>query len=298
MSVRIRVSLPAQHLELRQDNGKLLARYPVSTAAKGAGEQCGSYQTPRGKHLVRARIGAGQPVNAVFVGRRPTGEIWTPELGRQQPTRDWILTRILWLSGCQPGFNRLGAVDSMRRYIYLHGTAEIDRLGQAASHGCIRLDNADIIELFDRVALHTPVNIVEFQLHSGSWAALQALAWPVREQVFVHEQGVPLAMEVDQFDPLSVHVIARSGSGETIGTGRLLPDGHIGRLAVLPAWRGRGVGQALLDALLDAADERGMKRLLLHAQTQAVDFYTSYGFAPSGVEFLEAGIAHRLMTRG
>ncbi len=139
----------------------LLAQYPVSTSLKGAGEQKGSYQTPRGVHVVRAKIGADQPINSVFVGRRPTGEIWTPELDLQYPGRDWILTRILWLSGCEVGMNRLGNVDSMQRYIYIHGTPESEPMGEPQSHGCVRMRNADVIDLFELVPLHTPVLITD-----------------------------------------------------------------------------------------------------------------------------------------
>ncbi|GIX26518.1 MAG: L,D-transpeptidase [Burkholderiales bacterium] len=121
----------------------------------------GSFKTPRGRHRIRAKIGAGQPVNTVFVGRRPTGEIFTPELAAQHPDRDWILTRILWLSGCEPGFNRLGEVDSMRRYIYIHGAPDTVPMGVPASHGCIRMRNVDVMDLFDRVPVGTPVEILE-----------------------------------------------------------------------------------------------------------------------------------------
>jgi L,D-transpeptidase YbiS len=129
---------------------------PLST-----GELSGSYCTPRGQHVIRAKIGAGQPKNAVFVRRRPTGEIYTPELGELFPERDWILTRILWLSGCEPGFNRLGEVDTMRRYIYIHGTANEASMGMPDSHGCVRMRNTDVIDLFDRVEAGVPVEIVE-----------------------------------------------------------------------------------------------------------------------------------------
>ncbi len=134
--------------------------YKVSTARNGAGEQNGSNCTPRGRHIVRARIGAGCAENTVFVGRRPTGEIYGPELRAKFPERDWILTRILWLSGCQPGFNRLGCVDTMRRYIYIHATPDSVPMGIPASHGCILLHNAEMIDLFDRVPVGTPVNII------------------------------------------------------------------------------------------------------------------------------------------
>lgn len=160
MSTGVRISLAAQRLTLLEGN-RIVANWPVSTAAKGAGEQSGSEQTPRGRHVIRAKIGAGAPQGAVFVGRRPTGEICTPELYTAQPARDWILTRILWLSGLEPGRNRLGKVDTMRRYIYIHGCPDNISLGTPGSHGCIRMRNAHITELFDRVAAGTPADIVE-----------------------------------------------------------------------------------------------------------------------------------------
>jgi hypothetical protein len=137
-----------------------LKRYAVSTARRGVGERCGSYCTPRGKHIVRAKIGAGCAVNTVFVGRRPTGELYTPELGEQFPGRDWILTRILWLSGCEVGYNRLGASDTMRRYIYIHGTPDEVHLGMPGSHGCIRMGNGDLIELFELIPVGIAVEII------------------------------------------------------------------------------------------------------------------------------------------
>lgn len=157
--MKIFVSVPAQRLDLLDDEGPVLASYPVSTAAKGVGEQNGSYQTPRGQHLIRAKIGQGAPLNAVFVRRRPTGEIWTPELAQQHPGRDWILTRILWLSGCEPGLNRLGSCDTMRRFIYIHGSPDSAPMGEPGSHGCIRMHNADLLDLFERVPVYTPVEI-------------------------------------------------------------------------------------------------------------------------------------------
>jgi len=156
---KIIINIEKQTLELLDDNHPL-RRYSVSTAKNGAGEQHGSFCTPRGKHLIRAKIGAGQPINTVFSGRRPTGEIYTPELAQCFPERDWILSRILWLSGSEPGFNRLGAVDTMRRYIYIHGTADETAIGCPVSHGCVRMRNQDIIELFELVSAGTPVEIV------------------------------------------------------------------------------------------------------------------------------------------
>jgi L,D-transpeptidase YbiS len=159
--VRINIYIATQKLELRDDSGQLLRCYAVSSAAKGVGEMLGSCCTPRGKHIIRAKIGAGQPENTVFVGRRPTGETYTPELGAQFPERDWMLTRILWLSGQEVGFNRLGECDTMRRYIYIHGTPESVSLGIPGSHGCIRMRNTDIVELFELVPAGTAVEIIE-----------------------------------------------------------------------------------------------------------------------------------------
>ena len=156
---RIEISIPEQSLVLLSEDGKALKRYSVSTSKNGAGEQEGSFRTPRGEHIVRAKIGAGQPINTVFRGRRPTGETWTPELGERFPGRDWILTRILWLSGCEAGKNRLGEVDTMRRYIYIHGSPDSIPMGKPGSIGCIRMRNHDIVELFDQVRPGTPVRI-------------------------------------------------------------------------------------------------------------------------------------------
>jgi len=157
--MHIEISISEQRLRLLDDAGALLGVYPVSTALNGAGEFEGSGCTPRGRHLIRAKIGDGLPLNTVFVGRRPTGELWTPELAAANPGRDWILTRILWLSGCEPGINRLGNVDSMRRYIYIHGTPDSEPMGVPRSHGCIRMRNADLIALFELVPPATPVLI-------------------------------------------------------------------------------------------------------------------------------------------
>ncbi|MFL9610459.1 L,D-transpeptidase family protein [Methylobacillus sp. Pita2] len=159
--MRIEVSIPLQTLRVLDDAGRLLGDYPVSTALNGGGEQKDSYCTPRGLHVVRAKIGAKQPLGAVFRGRRPTGEVWTSALHAQHPGRDWILTRILWLSGCEPGFNRLGNVDSMQRYIYIHGTPDSEPMGEPHSHGCIRMRNADVRELFDLVPIGTQVMVLD-----------------------------------------------------------------------------------------------------------------------------------------
>lgn len=161
MSLQIRISIGRQTLTLLGGAGEVLRVYSVSTAAKGPGELSGSHCTPRGRHLVRARIGAGQPENTVFVARRPTGEIYSRQLGEQLPKRDWILTRILWLSGCEVGRNRLGKVDTMRRYVYIHGSPDSTPMGRPGSIGCIRMRNADIIELFDLVPPYMLVDIAD-----------------------------------------------------------------------------------------------------------------------------------------
>ena len=146
----IQISIAQQTLHYWCDE-QLQASYVISTALNGAGELSGSEKTPRGWHVIRAKIGANMPENAVFVGRRFSGEIYSPALANQHPSRDWILTRILWLSGCEAGKNRGGDVDSMRRYIYIHGTPDCEPMGIAQSHGCIRMRNADLIALFDQV---------------------------------------------------------------------------------------------------------------------------------------------------
>jgi lipoprotein-anchoring transpeptidase ErfK/SrfK len=159
--MKIEIDVSRQVLVLLDEKSNPVKTYSVSTAKRGVGEKNGSLCTPRGSHIVRAKIGAGQPANAVFVRRRPTGEVWTPELHAQYPGRDWILTRILWLSGCEPGKNRLHDVDTMRRYIYLHGSPDTAEMGKPGSIGCVRMHNRDILELFDLVPPYTPVEVRE-----------------------------------------------------------------------------------------------------------------------------------------
>jgi hypothetical protein len=165
---QIQISLATQRLWLLAPEG-VLGEWPISSARNGPGEQEGSECTPRGWHSVRARIGAGCTPGTVFVGRRPTGEIYNPDLARTRPERDWILSRVLWLSGLEPGFNRLGAVDSMRRYIYIHGCPDDCPMGVPESHGCIRMRNRDVIVLFDQVEAGTRVWIQEEPLQQPSW---------------------------------------------------------------------------------------------------------------------------------
>ncbi len=158
--MHIDIDIGRQRL-LLLDGKQTLMAFSISTAKNGPGEKQGSEQTPRGWHVIRAKIGSGQPLNCVFAGRRPTGEIYSPALRQQQPQRDWILTRILWLSGVEKGRNRLGDVDTMRRYIYIHGCPDEDKMGMPGSHGCIKMRNQDVIRLFDAVPYGTRVYIHE-----------------------------------------------------------------------------------------------------------------------------------------
>ncbi|MCB1824438.1 MAG: L,D-transpeptidase [Candidatus Competibacteraceae bacterium] len=156
----IRISIPEQRLTLLEANGATMA-YPVSTARNGPGERRGSGCTPRGWHRIRIRVGAGLPLNTVFVGRRPTGELYGSDLAVRHSGRDWILTRILWLTGLEPGYNRGGECDTLRRFIYIHGCPDTAPMGVPLSHGCIRMRNQDLLELFERVAAGDRVFIAD-----------------------------------------------------------------------------------------------------------------------------------------
>jgi len=156
----IYISIAEQRLALRQD-ANVLFECSISSAKNGVGEIQGSECTPRGWHYIRARIGQGCPVNTVFIARRSSGELYSPRLRAQYPERDWILTRILWLCGLEPGFNRMGKVDTMRRFIYIHGCPDEDRLGQPGSHGCIKLRNQDVVRLYELAPVGTRVLISE-----------------------------------------------------------------------------------------------------------------------------------------
>lgn len=160
---KILISIADQRLQLREA-GNITMDVMVATAANGAGELIGSECTPRGAHIIRAKIGDNCPMYSVFVGRRPTGEIFTQDLMAKYPERDWILSRIMWLSGVEVGKNRLGNVDSMRRYIYIHGSPDSEIFGQPNSHGCVRMTNVDVVELFDRVEVGVSVLILEESL--------------------------------------------------------------------------------------------------------------------------------------
>lgn len=157
--MHINISIAAQTLTVLDGEDELLAQFPVSTAANGAGCEKDSGCTPVGAHIIRAKIGDEAPLNAVFVGRRETGEICTPALMAAHPNRDWILTRILWLSGTEVGKNRLGNVDTMQRYVYIHGTPDTTDMSVIGSHGCVRMRNADMVTLFDMVSVGVTVQI-------------------------------------------------------------------------------------------------------------------------------------------
>lgn len=156
--INIVISIENQSLELFDAN-RCIKKYTVSTARNGPGQLYGSECTPLGHHIIRAKIGKDAPINTVFVSRRPTGEIYSSELSEKFPGRDWILTRICWLSGCEPGLNRFGQVDTMMRKIYIHGSPDSCKMGVPGSRGCIRMYNEDLVELFNLVEPGTKVLI-------------------------------------------------------------------------------------------------------------------------------------------
>ena len=147
---RLHIDIASQQLLALSGLHEVL-RYPVSTASQGTGSAKGSHQTPMGDHRIRLKIGAGCPLGAVFLGRRWTGEVIDDTLRARFPTRDWILTRVLWLQGLEPALNRGGDVDTLRRFVYIHGTHEERLIGQPVSFGCVRMRNADIADLYERV---------------------------------------------------------------------------------------------------------------------------------------------------
>ncbi len=155
------IEISIQDQLLRLFKADAVVEYSISTSALGPGQQKNSNQTPLGWHVLRAKIGHNAPLNSVFVGRRLSGEIYSSQLADQFPSRDWILTRILWLSGCEVGRNRLKNVDTMQRFIYIHGTPDTEPMGEAKSHGCIRMRNKDVVELFDVIAVGTPIWLQE-----------------------------------------------------------------------------------------------------------------------------------------
>ena len=158
MKYQIIISIKSQNLFLLIDD-RIKFTYKISSAKAGIGQLKGSNKTPLGHHTIRAKIGENNPIYSVYEGRRPTGDIWTKNLNEQLSKDDWILTRIIWLSGKEIGFNRLGDFDSMQRFIYIHGTNEEELLGSPASHGCIRMSNNDILTLYQYVEVGTDVFI-------------------------------------------------------------------------------------------------------------------------------------------
>jgi len=158
LSYSIVISISSQTLSVFNAQTRLQV-FSVSTALNGEGGEKNSGKTPLGRHVIRAKIGEGFPINTVFVGRRATGEVYNEALAQQFPERDWVLSRILWLSGKERGINRLGQVDTMQRYIYIHGTPDSEPMGVPLSHGCIRMRNADVIALFECVSVGTEVLI-------------------------------------------------------------------------------------------------------------------------------------------
>lgn len=161
MTILIKISIKNQRLTITDDKYNVNKSYPISTALKGIGQNKNSFQTPIGTHYIRAKIGKGLPALSIFEARRPSGRIWNKEDAESYPNHDWILSRILWLSGKELGVNRLGTVDTMQRYIYIHGTHDESGLGKPLSHGCIRMSNDNVLELFDLVSAGTIVHINE-----------------------------------------------------------------------------------------------------------------------------------------
>lgn len=159
----VEVSITRQRIQLWQQ-GELLASYRASTSRFGCGQREGSQCTPLGEHVIAEKVGDSAEPGAVFVGRELTGEIWTEGLDAQEPGRDWILSRILWLAGTEPGVNKGQsdeyACDSKDRYIYIHGTSDLEPLGVPLSHGCVRMNLHEVIELYSRVTVGTRVVIV------------------------------------------------------------------------------------------------------------------------------------------
>ena len=156
--MKIIVDIPTQTLSVLE-NKDILHSYSISTGGNGAGEEKDSEKTPRGKHIIRAKIGEDAPAGTIFIGRRPTGEIYQTGMREKEPDRDWILTRVLWLSGLDVNQNRLGNVDTMQRYIYIHGSPDEIEMGKPGSRGCVRMRNSDVVELFDLVSVRTPIFI-------------------------------------------------------------------------------------------------------------------------------------------
>lgn len=214
------IDLSQQVLQLLDETGGPLGQYPVSTGARGAGELTGSQQTPRGWHRIHALIGGDQPSGAVFVARQATGEVYSPALAAEHPDRDWILSRIVWLDGLEPGFNLGGQVGTLQRYIYLHGTPDSEPMGQPASHGCIRMRNEDLIALFPLLSETVQVNIVAQRARAQVVNVDTATA-----AAYFASQGVP-------YDPQAQAILLQYGMhySSFLGGLQLNHDGEIAQL--------------------------------------------------------------------
>ncbi|SMC23389.1 L,D-transpeptidase catalytic domain [Andreprevotia lacus DSM 23236] len=283
MARKIDIDLAAQILTLLADDGGVLRSYPVSTAHNGAGELSGSYRTPRGAHVIRAKIGAGLPLGSALRARRPSGEICTADAHAAAPARDWILTRILWLSGSQPGFNRGGNVDSMRRYIYIHGTPDAEPMGVPASHGCVRMRNADVAELFDLVEVGTSVFIRD--------EGAANIVYPLAERVLL-ATALPARCAAAPFSPVPAAPSGWLGEWRPDGmlqaAGRLLPGGNVELRSQIQA----GLPLALLASLQQRAAEAGWLSLRLLAPAADVAGWLALGatavsdpFSQDGADF-------------
>lgn len=281
IATRLVIDIKTQTLVARAGDVEL-ARYPVSTAMKGAGEQNGSLMTPRGKHRIRAKIGAGLPAGAVFVGRRFTGEIYAGSLAAAFPQRDWILSRILWLCGMQPGVNRFGSVDSMRRYIYIHGCPDSEPMGVPYSHGCIRMRNQDIMALFECVDTHTEVCIVE---------DMAASEWLLRTLSARHKGYLDSLR--DQTRYYSGQAVARQAEptfylvwdqwGERLASCRLCLEGIVDELRADPT-KPQAL-QKLLAAVIARAAEIGWYEVRVMAVYTELGLFQSLGWMPVGDPF-------------
>jgi lipoprotein-anchoring transpeptidase ErfK/SrfK len=160
-SVSLLVRISEQSLYLLDELEEVVQKYAVSTSKYGVGNKEGSFQTPTGRHIVKEKIGGQVAMNEVFVGRKPLGVLEDLQARQADLPEDIITSRIMWLEGLEPGVNKGNDIDSYQRYIYIHGTSEEDKIGTAASHGCIRMRNDDVIDLFDQIETGCEVLIEE-----------------------------------------------------------------------------------------------------------------------------------------
>ncbi|WP_308447426.1 tRNA adenosine(34) deaminase TadA [Parachitinimonas caeni] len=285
---RLVVDIARQTLTLFDLSGEPVRCYPVSTALAGVGEQCGSHRTPRGRHVIRAMIGGDAPVGGVFVGRRATGEVYSEALAETAPHRDWILSRILWLCGRQPHFNRFGSVDTMRRYIYIHGTPDTNEMGVPLSHGCIRMRNSDVVDLYARVSSGMEVLILEDaeqadvnqtpQIRCMTWPLAATAARALRDAVLIDELGWPADEEVDGLDAQAIHWLAWDNRGQAIAYCRVTGQGWLDRLLVLGHWRGRGLARMLLQAVTDQARRQARPTTQVKCPTALQKLFIDAGY--------------------